>query len=219
MPDVTRVVGYGRVSTAEQAESGAGLQAQNDAMWAAVVARGWEMAAQHGDPGISGGTPWQERFGLSEAIAYIEQGHADVLMVAKLDRLTRSVGDFASLVDRAKKKGWAIVALDLGVDMTTPAGELMANVLASFAQFERRLIGQRTKDGLAAKRAAGVKLGRRSTLREQDALQLRSFRDSGYTYAWIADWANKNRIPTGQGAAEWTGSTVRAALKAWEGRK
>jgi DNA invertase Pin-like site-specific DNA recombinase len=195
------------------------MAAQEEAIIAARQARGWIWTGWFKDEAVSGGTPWQERFGLSEAIAYIEQGHADVLMVAKLDRLTRSVGDFASLVDRAKKKGWAIVALDLGVDMTTPAGELMANVLASFAQFERRLIGQRTKDGLAAKRASGVRLGRPSTLSEEHALQMREYRFGGYTYAWIAKWANAHGIPTGQGAAYWTGSTVRAALKAWEGRE
>ena len=60
----------------------------------------------------------------------------------------------------ASKQGWALVALDCAVDTTTPAGEAMANVLATFAQFERRLIGQRTREALAAKRASGVRLGR-----------------------------------------------------------
>ena len=79
-------------------------------------------------------------------------------MVAKLDRLSRSMLDFAALMNAAQKQGWALVALDLGVDTSTPYGEMMANVLATFAQFERRLISQRTKEALAQKRAAGVQL-------------------------------------------------------------
>jgi DNA invertase Pin-like site-specific DNA recombinase len=81
-------------------------------------------------------------------------------VVAKLDRLSRSLLDFANLMAAARTEGWALVALDLGVDMTTPAGEMIANVLASLAQFERRLIGQRKREGLAAKRSAGVRLAR-----------------------------------------------------------
>ena len=67
--------------------------------------------------------------------------------------------DFTALMATAQKQGWALVALDCAVDTTTPAGEAMANVLATFAQFERRLISQRTKDALAAKKAQGVRLG------------------------------------------------------------
>jgi Resolvase, N terminal domain len=67
---------------------------------------------------------------------------------AKLDRLSRSLLDFASLMEDARREGWALVILDLGIDTTTPSGEMIANVMATFAQFERRLIGQRTKDAL-----------------------------------------------------------------------
>ena len=80
-------------------------------------------------------------------------------MVAKLDRLSRSLLDFAALMEQARSSGWNLVALDLGVDTSTPAGEMMASVLATFAQFERRLIGQRTKDALAVKRAKASSSG------------------------------------------------------------
>lgn len=63
-------------------------------------------------------------------------------------------------MERAQKKGWNLVACDLGIDLSTPAGEFKANVMGSAAQWERKLIGQRTKDALAAMRAQGVKLGR-----------------------------------------------------------
>jgi DNA invertase Pin-like site-specific DNA recombinase len=110
--------------------------------------------------GVSGRS-MEGRTGLAAALEDVESGAADALVVAKLDRLSRSLLDFAALMERSRRDGWSLVALDLGVDTSTPSGEMMANVLAAFAQFERRLIGQRTKDALAVKRAQGVRLGRR----------------------------------------------------------
>jgi DNA invertase Pin-like site-specific DNA recombinase len=81
-------------------------------------------------------------------------------VVAKLGRLSRSTLDFAALMATAQKQSWALVALDCAVDTSTPAGEAMAHLLATFGQFDRRLIGQRTKEALAAKKASGVRLGR-----------------------------------------------------------
>jgi len=82
-----------------------------------------------------------------------------VIIVSKLDRLSRSVHDFAGLMQQAQRQGWGLVALDVGIDMTTPVGGLIANVMASVAEWERRVIGQRTAAALAARRAAGVRLG------------------------------------------------------------
>ena len=101
-----------------------------------------------------------KRPGVRIALEILQAGGADALVVAKLDRLSRSMLDFAGIMAAAQKQGWGLIALDCAVDTTTPAGEAMANVLATFAQFERRLISQRTKDALAAKRAQGVRLGR-----------------------------------------------------------
>ena len=80
--------------------------------------------------------------------------------MARLERLSRSLIDFAELLRQARAGGWNVVALDLGVDLSTPQGEFLANAMASAAQWERRIIGQRTKDALAVKRAQGVRLGR-----------------------------------------------------------
>jgi len=85
-------------------------------------------------------------------------------MVSKLDRLSRSLLDFAGLMHRAQVGGWNVVALDLGIDLATPAGEFMASVMASAAQWERRIIGQRTRDALAVRKAEGHRLGRPSSL-------------------------------------------------------
>ena len=154
-PAGTRVVGYCRVSTNGQAESGAGLSAQRSAIEAEAARKGWVVVAILEDAGASGKSR-KGREALQAAIALIEAGGADALVVAKLDRLSRSIVDFGQLLEQAKANRWAIVLLDMQLDMTTPQGELMANMLVSFAQFERRLISQRTKDGLAVKMAEGV---------------------------------------------------------------
>ncbi|HEY7371562.1 MAG TPA: recombinase family protein, partial [Polyangia bacterium] len=104
-----------------------------------------------------------KRPGVQEALRALETGEAKALVVAKLDRLSRSMVDFAALMATAQKQSWALVALDCAVDTSTPAGEAMAHVLATFGQFERRLIGQRTKEALAAKKASGIRLGRPPT--------------------------------------------------------
>jgi DNA invertase Pin-like site-specific DNA recombinase len=114
---------------------------------------------------------------------------------------------------KASKQGWALVALDCAVDTTTPAGEAMANMLATFAQFERRLIGQRTREALAAKRAAGVQLGRPTTMPSHVRIRIASERADGLTLGAIADGLNADRVPTAQGGRRWWPSTVRWALR------
>lgn len=90
---------------------------------------------------------------LAAALADLDAGHGTVLMVSKLDRLSRSVHDATGLLLRAERAGWGLVALDVAVDTTTPQGAAMTQILAVFAELERRLIGERTKAALAVKRA------------------------------------------------------------------
>lgn len=101
-----------------------------------------------------------KRPGLNNALEACRSGEVSGVVVAKLDRLSRSLVDFAGLLAEAQSKGFNVVALDLGVDLSTPAGEFLASVMASAAQWERRIIVQRTKDALAIRREQGVKLGR-----------------------------------------------------------
>src|SRR5262249_44260183 len=150
-----RVLGYLRVSTTEQASNGAGLDAQRAAIAAEADRRGWSVRWIE-DRGYSAKD--LRRPGIQEALTALAGGEADALVVAKLDRLSRSLPDFWGLVEQSRRERWQLIALDLGVDTSTPSGEMLANVLASFAQFERRLIGQRTAEALGAKRAAGVRL-------------------------------------------------------------
>src|SRR4029078_982727 len=88
----------------------------------------------------------------------LEEGKASALVVAKLDRLSRSMLDFSKLMAKATQQHRALVARDVAGDTSTPSGEAMANMLATFSQFERRLISQRTKEALAVKKAEGGRL-------------------------------------------------------------
>src|SRR3954453_18201171 len=152
-----QVLGYVRVSTDEQSDSGAGLEAQRRAIVAECKRRGWQLVEVIEDAGFSAKD--LNRPGIKVALEVLKSGDAKALVAAKLDRLSRSMLDSTALMAMAQKQGWALVALDCAVDTTTPAGEAMANVLATFAQFERRLISQRTKEALAAKRASGTLRG------------------------------------------------------------
>jgi DNA invertase Pin-like site-specific DNA recombinase len=109
---------------------------------------------------------------------------------------------------KAQKQGWALVALDCAVDTTTPAGEAMANVLATFAQFERRLISQRTKDALAVMRAQGVRLGRPRSLREEVVKRIVLERERGRKLVSIADDLTEDGVATAQGGVKWYPSAV-----------
>jgi len=106
------------------------------------------------------------RPGLQRALEGCRSGTVSGLVVAKLDRLSRSLIDFAGVLEQARREGWNLVALDLGVDLSTPSGEFLASVMASAAQWERRIIGQRTKDALAVKKAQRCgSVGRRQSRR------------------------------------------------------
>jgi len=205
-----RVVGYVRVSTDEQAGSGAGLEAQRQAIVAECERRGWTLIEVIEDAGFSAKD--MRRPGVQEALRVLKAGDAKALVAAKLDRLSRSMLDFTGLMATAQKQNWALVALDCAVDTTTPAGEAMANVLATFAQFERRLISQRTKDALAVKKAQGVRIGRPTVMPRSVVLRMRRDRAKGLTYAAIAEALNADCVPTAQGGARWYPATVRSTL-------
>jgi DNA invertase Pin-like site-specific DNA recombinase len=139
--------------------------------------RGWTLGFLFEDAGYSAKN--LKRPGIGSALEALEKREAAGLVVAKLDRLSRSMLDFTAIMATAQRQTWAIVALDCAVDTTTPAGEAMAHVLATFAHFERRLIGQRTREALAVKRAAGVRLGRPPEIPEPVAARIREARSSG----------------------------------------
>lgn len=211
-----KVIGYVRVSTTDQADNGNGLEAQRAAIEAACRRKGWELVTVLEDKGLSGKSR-KDRKALEAAVAMCRAGGADALVTAKLDRLSRSLVDFAALSEQAKREGWAIVVLDCDFDTTTPQGELMANMLACFAQFERRVIGQRTKDALAVKKAKGERIGGRpSSLPPRVVERIQREHAAGVSLGAIARGLNADAIPTGQGGKAWYASTVAAVLKRTE---
>jgi DNA invertase Pin-like site-specific DNA recombinase len=157
-----KVICYLRVSTGEQADSGLGLAAQRSRLESECSHRSWSNVVYIEDAGHSAKS--LNRPGIQRALSMLADGSASVLVVTKLDRLSRSVIDFAALLALAERQGWALVVLDLGLDLTTPNGKFVASVMASVAQLERDLIGERTRQALAVKREQGIKLGRPSSV-------------------------------------------------------
>ena len=206
-----QVIGYTRVSTAEQALSGLGLGAQERAIRDSCERRRWELVDVVRDEGASGKD--LERPGLRRALERIAAGKADGLVVSKLDRLSRSVVDFGHLLEWFEVAGATLAALDLGVDTSTPQGKLVANVLAAVAEWERDTIAQRTKDGLAAARADGRPVSRASTSdRPELAERIRTMKAAGETLHEIAAQLNAEGISTPRGGSEWRPSSLQTVL-------
>ena len=214
--DPTRAIAYLRVSTAEQADSGAGLAAQRASVEAEALRRGWLLTEVYVDAAVSG-KAIAGREALAQALDAIKTGRAEVMVVAKLDRLSRSLLDFAEIMRRAQAEGWNLVALDLGIDLSTPAGEFLASVMASAAHWERRIIGQRTKEALAAKKASGVRLGRPRLLSDAILSRISTERAAGCTLTAIADGLTSDEVPTAQGGVRWYPTTVRKVLMSVNG--
>ena len=137
------------------------LDAQREACAAFILSQkheGWTvLPALYDDGGFSGGT--MERPALKRLIADIEAGQIDVVVVYKVDRLTRALSDFAKLVDVFDRRGVSFVSITQQFNTTTSMGRLTLNVLLSFAQFEREVTGERIRDKIAASKKKGMWMG------------------------------------------------------------
>lgn len=226
----SRVVAYLRVSTEDQASRGISLEAQRAKVEQYCRLYELDLVAVCEDAGVSAKTT--DRPGLRRALGLLESREADGLLVAKLDRLTRSVGDLGALLSRYFEAGtWGLMSVAENVDTTTAAGRLVLNVLVSVAQWEREAIGERTRDALSHLRAKGVRNGRAglgwrySDARGEDgrrkivsdpgeAATLRlivRLREEGATYSGIARELDKRGKKTKRGGS-WDHSTVRKIL-------
>jgi site-specific DNA recombinase len=154
----TKAVGYIRVSTDKQADHGISLEAQQAKLTAYAALYDIELVEVIVDAGVSAKT--LDRPGLQRALGMLRKGQANALLLAKLDRLTRSVKDLGSLVE-AYFSADEITLLSVAdsIDTRTAAGRLVLNVLGSVAQWERETIGERTSEALSHKRSKGEKLG------------------------------------------------------------
>lgn len=205
------VLGYLRCSTEEQAVSGLGLADQRAVIDAEAARRGWDAVEYVTDDGYSAKS--LARPGIADALDRLRAGEAGVLVVSKIDRLSRSVHDFTGLIATAKREGWSLVVLDLALDMSTPNGKFMASVLASVSELERDLISARTSAALAQLKANGKRLGRPRTMPESVTERIVREREQGRTFAAIADALNADGVPTARGGARWYRSTVKAVLE------
>ena len=137
------------------------IDAQRDAGHAYIAsqrAEGWiPVADDYDDPAFSGGN--MERPGLKRLMADIEAGKIDVVVIYKIDRLTRSLADFSKMVEVFERQGVSFVSVTQQFNTTTSMGRLMLNVLLSFAQFEREVTGERIRDKIAASKRKGMWMG------------------------------------------------------------
>ena len=206
-----RAITYGRVSTGRQAESGLSLGDQADSLAAVVSSRGWEHVAHVTDPGLSG-RKMTNRKGLLDALERLDRGEADVIVASKLDRLARSTTDFAKLLDRAERKGWAVVVLDCDVDTTTAAGRLVVEIISAAAAFESRRIGERVRAVHAVRKAQGKRAGQAPLLPDTVRARIAQLRATGLSLSAIADRLNTEGIATAKGGT-WHASTIAHVLR------
>lgn len=209
---ITRAITYRRVSTDEQADSGLGLDAQARSITSSIEARGWVVIAEMADTGLSGSMAPIARPELAEALRILAAGEADALVVAKLDRATRSVADLCYLLDLSEQQDWHFVALDLGIDTSTPMGRAMAQMAGVFSELERKVIGQRTSDALQALKASGRRLGRPVEIDGKVRIRISEAHAAGQSMNAIAKELNSEGVPTARGA-KWYASTISRVLE------
>lgn len=200
-------LGYVRVSTEEQGNSGLGVEAQLAAINRECKHRGWDVEVLS-DIGRSGK---QVNPQLRRALDLLQSGQADGLIVAKLDRLARSVRNASAIIDAAQVQGWNLVLIDQSLDLATPGGRAMANMLATFAQWEAEMISTRTKDALAARKARGLDNGRKSAISAGLLRRIVLSRDAGASFTRIARELTDERYLSPTGLTVWHESTVRRA--------
>ena len=165
------LVGYARTSTLEQE---AGLEAQRRDLKVAGVEKVFSEQTSATGP----------RKALEQALEFVREG--DALVVTKLDRLARSVPHLWSIVQTLESKGAALRVLDLGLDTKTTTGRLMLTVLGGVAQFEREMMLERQREGIAKAKGEGRYKGRKPTAREKTE-QVRALAAEGATKAAIAE--------------------------------
>lgn len=223
---MSRVILYCRVSSAEQATEGVSLDAQEARLRAYCDLYYLEPVAVIRDAGESAKS--LKRPGIAQALGMLKAGKADGLVIAKLDRLTRSVADWQCLIDSyfGEKAGKLLFSVNDAIDTRSASGRLVLNVLMSVAAWEREACGERTSVALQHKISKGERCGKirfgyslgadGKTLipseSEQSGITLmQSLRSQGSTYRSIAQQLDAKAIPTKEGG-KWTHAAVRRIL-------
>jgi len=154
---VVKAVGYARVSTDKQADRGVSLDAQVEKIRAMAVVHNATLVDLIVDGGESAKS--LKRPGMDRLLAMVEAGEVHTVLVAKLDRLTRSVKDLCTLLERFERRGVALVSVAESLDTGSAAGRLVLNIMTAVSQWEREAIGERTRDALRHKRSQGQRVG------------------------------------------------------------
>lgn len=165
------LIGYARTSTVEQTAS-------FDAQKVALVAQGCTKVFSEQTSSVG------DREELDKALEFVREG--DTLMVTKLDRLARSVSHLCQLVERLQNKGVSLRVLDMGLDTGTPTGRLMLNLLGAIGQFEREVMLERQRVGIAKAKVEGKYRGRKPTAQQQSG-QVLELRGAGVGASAIAE--------------------------------
>jgi DNA invertase Pin-like site-specific DNA recombinase len=203
-----KAIGYIRVSTSRQADSGYGLDAQRDQITRFCADNDLDLIALI--PDVMSGKRTDKLYGRIAAITAIRIGMANVLVVNTLDRSSRSMADGAKLVADAKVEGWRIVGLD-GTDSNT-VSQLTAHARLLVAEEERELISKRTKQGLIKARQSGKQLGKPSTIDRDTVNRIVELRCAGLGTKAIAKALDAAGTPAPR-SNTWSFSTVRAVLE------
>lgn len=203
-----RMIAYTRVSTNEQGDSGLGLAAQITAIEAYAAAHGWTLIPL---TDVSSGKNTR-RQNYQSALELLRANKADGIVASKLDRLSRSSLDFARLMEEADHSGFNVVVLDLGLDLATPHGRFLADIMSAVSQLERSMISQRTKDALAVKRSQGHRLGAKVRLPRAVSDRVVRMQSDGFSLSQISDQLNEDGIPSATGQ-RWTRGKVDGVLR------
>src|SRR6266542_4978163 len=152
-----KAIGYVRVSTEKQADFGVSIDAQQTKIRAMAVVQGAELVDVIIDAGESAKS--LQRPGMARLLALVDARAIYTVIIAKLDRLTRSVADLAELLKRFERRGVSLVSVADSLDTRSAAGRLVLNIMVSVSQWEREAIGERTRDAMRHKRATGERAG------------------------------------------------------------
>jgi site-specific DNA recombinase len=152
-----KAIGYVRVSTDKQADRGVSLEAQTAKIRAMTTLQDCELLEVIVDAGESAKS--LNRPGMARLLAMVDAGEVNTIIVAKLDRLTRSVKDLALLLERVQKRGVSLVSVAESLDTGSAAGRLVLNIMVSVSQWEREAIGERTRTAMSFKKSKGERVG------------------------------------------------------------
>lgn len=206
-----KVIGYVRVSTKDQGENGHGLGAQTQALHHFCALRGYELLTITSD--VVSGSASDRMYGRATAVAALEAGIADALLVRALDRATRDQLDGAKLFKRAEQNGWRLLDCE-GADSGNHDQRLTADVRIAVAAEEKRKVSGRTKEGLARARDKGKRLGRPPEDMDPKLVKriLRMSTRDGLSPNKIAQRLTDAGVPTPRHGAKWYPTTVRLVL-------